>query len=210
VLDGAFRYGCASYREGNACSNDARVRRDHAEHVLLDPIRQDLLAPERVARMAKEMQEYYVEQSRALRARAIEAPKELEQITARIERLRERLRQGDPDMPPDELQAAIERAEQRRRELGEATVGVLASAKILSLLPRAANLYREQIAAGLDGDPKAALSARTLLRELFSGEIRLVPEAGGGLVAHWKLDTGALMRAAVVLSDTSVTVKSQN
>jgi hypothetical protein len=74
----------------------------------------------------------------------------------------------------------------------------LPSAKIPPLLPRAADLFREQITFGLDGDPKAALGARTFLRELLSGEIRLVPDPDGvGLVAHWKLDTGALMRCAV-------------
>ncbi len=36
---------------------------------------------------------------------------------ARIERLKERLRRGDPDMTPDEVQAAIERAEAKAREL---------------------------------------------------------------------------------------------
>ena len=35
----------------------------------------------------------------------------------RLARLKERLRRGDPDMEPDELHAAIERAEAKRREL---------------------------------------------------------------------------------------------
>jgi hypothetical protein len=75
----------------------------------------------------------------------------------------------------------------------------LPSAKILTLLPRAADLFREQITLGLDRDSKAALSARTFLRELLSGEIRLVPDPDGvGLVAHWKLDTRALMRCASI------------
>jgi hypothetical protein len=75
----------------------------------------------------------------------------------------------------------------------------LPSAKILTLLPRAADLFREQITLGLDGNPKAALSARTFLRELLSVEIRLVPDPDGvAWVAHWKLDTGELMRCASI------------
>src|SRR5579863_3292295 len=44
-------------------------------------------------------------------------PRELVELTARIERLRERLQHGDPDMTADELQAAIDRAEEKRHEL---------------------------------------------------------------------------------------------
>jgi hypothetical protein len=40
-------------------------------------------------------------------------------VHSRIARLRERLHRGDPDMPADELQAAIERAEAKRRDLVE-------------------------------------------------------------------------------------------
>jgi len=55
----------------------------------------------------------------------------------------------------------------------------LPSAKILTLLPRAADLFGEQITLGLDGDPKAALSARTFLRELFSGRFGWCPTPMG-------------------------------
>jgi hypothetical protein len=40
---------------------------------------------------------------------------ELEALDARIERSRERLKGGDPDLTADELQAAIDRAEAKRR-----------------------------------------------------------------------------------------------
>ena len=60
-------------------------------------------------------------------------------------------------MPADEIQAAIDRAEGKRRELMEAQPGAVASAKVLAMLPNAAKLAREQVAAGLDGDPRASL-----------------------------------------------------
>jgi DNA repair exonuclease SbcCD ATPase subunit len=85
--------------------------------ILLDPIRKDLLTPERAERMAKEMQAYYLDQVRAMQTQAMEQPRELQELTARIERLRERLKQGDPDMTADEIQAAIDRAEEKRAEL---------------------------------------------------------------------------------------------
>jgi|KBSSwiStaDraftv2_1062776.scaffolds.fasta_scaffold940782_2 hypothetical protein len=98
---------------------DPRATRSRAEEVLLAPIRDDLLAPARVRLMAVEMDAYYREQLRVRAERSTEVPKELTALEARIARLRERLHRGDPDMPADELQAAIERAEAKRRDLVE-------------------------------------------------------------------------------------------
>jgi hypothetical protein len=59
---------------------------------------------------------------------------------------------------------------------------------------RPAEADRRQITRGLAGEPRAALKARLLLRELFGGEIRLVPDGQCGLVAHSNLHTAALLR----------------
>lgn len=66
----------------------------------------------------------------------------------------------DPDMTADELHAAIDRAEGKRRELEAEQPEAKQLAKVLSILPRAADLYRRQVALGLDGDRRAALKAR--------------------------------------------------
>ena len=138
-------YGCSSYHNGRACSNSVRVRRDRIEPILLDPIRKDLLSPERVERMAKQMQASYLNHVRATQTRAMEQPQELQELTARIERLRERLKQGDPDMAADEIQAAIERAEAKRSELQSLDPAAMPPAKVFRMLPRAAEEYRRQI-----------------------------------------------------------------
>jgi site-specific DNA recombinase len=187
-------YGCSSFHDGRACSNAARVRRQRAEAVLLDPIRKGLLSPERVERMAKEMRASYVEHVRALQTRQVERPQELQELTARIERLRARLNSGDPDMAPDEIQAAIDRAEAKARELGGPDAASTPAMRAFTMLPKAAEAYRRQITLGLEGEPRAALKARSILRELFGGEIRLVPEPDGGLTAHWNLHASALVK----------------
>lgn len=187
-------YGCSSYHNGRACSNAIKVRRDRIESILLDPICKELLSPKRAERMAQEMQTYFVERSREEQARAAEQPHELQEISARIDRLRARLRQGDADMTADELQAAIDRAETKKRELEEQQHGSLQGVNVLTFLPRAAELYRRQIALGLEGDPRATLKARMILRDLFGGEIRLVPQLDGGLTAHWNLHPDALLK----------------
>ena len=144
--------------------------------------------------MAKEMRASYVEHLRALQMREAERPQELQELTARIERLRDRLRRGDPDMTPDEIQAAIERAEAKARELGGPDVASAPAMKAFTMLPRAAEAYRRQITLGLEGEPRAALKPRSILREIFGGEIRLVPEPDGGLTAHWNLHVSALVK----------------
>jgi site-specific DNA recombinase len=187
-------YGCSSFHDGRACSNSTRVRRDRIETVLLDPIRKELLTPERVEQMAKEMQAYYFDRLRAMEIQVVEQPRELQEFAARIDRLRERLKQGDPDMTTDEIQAAIDRASQKRREIQEQQKIVAPSGRVFAMLPRAAEAYRRQITVGLGGDPRAALKARSILRELFGGKIRLVPQLDGGLIAHWNLHPGALLK----------------
>jgi hypothetical protein len=178
VLNSATAYSCSGYANGRTCSNGARARRDALEYTLLEPVRAQLLTPARVERMAKEMQAYYVQSLKAMQARALEAPRELHELTARIERLRERLKHGDPDMTPADIQAAIDRAETQRRELQAGRTvngGAKSSASVLTILPRAAAMFRKQIVQGLDGDPAPALKARGTLRELFCGQIDLSP-----------------------------------
>jgi hypothetical protein len=48
------------------------------------PIRKDLLMPERVERMAKEMQAYYLDRARAMQTRVAEQPHELQELIGRI------------------------------------------------------------------------------------------------------------------------------
>ena len=170
---------------------------------ILIPIRRDLLSPERVERKAKEMQRLYAERAKAAASRSEAAPKELQEIDARIGRLRERLRHGDPDLEADELQAAIDQAESKR--LLATQPEAKQSAKLLTMLPRAAALYRQQIAQGLDGDPRAALKARVVLRDML-GKICLVPGPGGSLWAEFKQHPAALLLRGAGTSGSGGTI----
>jgi site-specific DNA recombinase len=199
VMANGKEYGCSSHRMGGACTNGVRISRTHAENVLIGRLRSDLLAPESIKVIAADMQAYFTEQARAQQTRATEAPRELTGITERIGRLRERLKNGDPDMPPDELQAAIDRAEAKRRKLLDQEPAARHAAKVLTMLPKAAELARREVAQALAGDSRASLKARVILREAYEGGIRLVPDENGGLVAHWKLQTAALLSRVVTV-----------
>lgn len=65
-------------------------------------------------------------------------------------------------MTPDELQAAIERAEAKARELGGLEAASTPAMKAFTMLPRAAEAYRRQITLGLEGEPCAALKSRLI------------------------------------------------
>jgi hypothetical protein len=72
------------------------------------------------------------------------------------------------------------------------------SDELLMMLPQAAQAARREIAAALGGCSRASLKARVILREAYEGKIRLVPDVNGGLVAHWNLQTAALLRIGTV------------
>ena len=195
VIADARSYACSGHWNGGACSNHIRVRRDAIERIILGGVRRDLLAPERVDRMAQEMRAAYAERMREIAARAETLSREIQELDARITRLHERLKAGDPDLAADELQAGIERAENKRRELLDARPAERENARILALMPRAAELYREQIDQGLGGDLVAAAKARTILREML-GEIMLSPGEDGSLWAEYAMQPAALLQGA--------------
>lgn len=114
-----------------------------------------------------------------------------QRLVARIERLRTRLVAGDADMTADEIQAAIDRAEAKRRELQQAQPAAKQSARVPSMLPKAAALYRQQIQQGIGRDNRAVMKARHILRDLM-GPVTLTPgPAKGELWANYKLNPKA-------------------
>jgi site-specific DNA recombinase len=184
VIKNDRSYGCASYVEGRDCPNGVNIRRDKVEAALLMPVYDDVLEPKRVERMAKELQVAFLKCQRAEQTKAAEVPAETQAIDERIARLRARLRDGDPDLAPDELEAALAKAEEKRRALLTARPSA-DGARVIAMLPDAAKEFREQIKQGMAGDAGASLKARIVLRQYFGGQIRMLPEAGGSLYAEY-------------------------
>lgn len=97
VMGDGRNYCCSSFAYGKACDNGIRVKRTHLEDVLLGPIKNDLLADDRVQRIAREMQQAFAAQAKAAAQRSQEAPAEVQALDARLARLRDRLKAGDAD-----------------------------------------------------------------------------------------------------------------
>jgi site-specific DNA recombinase len=117
------------------------------------------------------------------------------ELESRIVRLRTRLRNGDPDMTSDEIEAAITRAEAKRAELMAVEPDPKESARLLAALPNAAELYRRQIMLGLAGDPGATQKARLALRTLL-GTIQLEQGDGHSVWAVYEVHPAALIAGA--------------
>lgn len=201
ILGGASSYACSGYLGGD-CKNSERVRRDRVEDVILGPIRDELLCPDRIERMAQEMRDQHAERIKELADREESLPTELKVISERISRLRVRLAVGDPDLESDEIQAAIDRAEEKRQKLLSEQPSVRHSAKMISMLPKAAKEYRRQIALGLNQDARAAGKARVLLRKLL-GIIELRPGPGRSLWAEYQICPAALLKAGTAGAGTT-------
>jgi hypothetical protein len=106
-------------------------------------------------------------------------------------------------MPAPDIKAVLARIisaydEMRSNPPSSARPGnVGESAKLLTILPNAAELYRRQIALGLDGaHPQITLKARLALRELL-GQIRLEPGEDGSLWAAYEVQPAVLVQGAV-------------
>jgi site-specific DNA recombinase len=143
------------------------------------------------------MQSFLAHELRERASRSAEIPQELQDLEARLERLRRRLATGDPDMTADELQVAIERAESKRKQLLMGFSGHKndVSGQLLAAVPRAAALYEHQISRGLDEDPEATTEARLILKELIPERVRLMPKDDGTLWAKFDLHPSALLTA---------------
>lgn len=193
VLANERAYGCSSHARGGACDNGIRIRRDSAEAQLLGPVRDELLSPESVTEMAKDLQVAYSAHAAQQAQKAAQQPREIQALEERIERLHGRKAAGDPDMPADELQAAIERAQEKLDALQRATPEGRGIARIATLLPRAAAEIRTEIDLAMKGKSASTERARMLMRRLF-GRIKLEPAEEGGLWANMDLQPAALLR----------------
>jgi site-specific DNA recombinase len=178
VIDGATHYSCTSakmgarrHKDGATCQNNIRVRRDLAERIIFGKLDEMLLDPVLVKEMAREMQQELNARLRIKKSASSEEAGEAALLDERITRLRKRLREGDPDLDADELEAAIEKAEAKRVALASEPVTQRDADKVEMMLPKAVDAYRRMVGLvakehGFTKNPEAAAQARTVLRQL--------------------------------------------
>lgn len=167
VIDSATHYSCNSRREAG-CTNTLRVRRDLVERKVLGAIDAALFDPALQKEMVAEVQR---EWNRRRKAKTGKAAAEAE-LEARLRRLKKRRQTGDPDLEPEELDAAIRRVEAQLLELAALPTPKELD-KMVALVPKAHDAYRRAVHGTLN--PERAAQARMLIREVVGGDIKLVP-----------------------------------
>lgn len=189
-------YACSSNKGGGSCPVSVRIKREVIEAKILKPLYEKLLAPKEVKKAVAEMRRYYQQRVRASGDDAKNAPQEVVDLDQQIARLKKR-QSTDKDMSSEDIQSVIDKKVLRRAELIalQRPIAHKRADSVIAMLPRAAQLYRDEIRAGLSGDdPEAVAKARVTLREMLGGNVRLErgPEPGS-LYACFKLQKLALL-----------------
>jgi site-specific DNA recombinase len=174
-------FGCASHKDGgnSACTNSVRVPIDLAERKLLDETAQEMLSPAGVALLERKVREHIRERSQvpvvAPKAQAAKAARK----QAEIDQLKGLMKAGT--LSQAVAQAAITHAEEELRALNQAAPAreEKQTAKILRMLPRAAEAMRARLKRGNLGlkDPRSIIQGRNTLLGLFNGRVALRRQA---------------------------------
>lgn len=208
---GAFRcvngreYGCASHRDGGeaGCANGVRVRIDLAETKLLDRLVEEMLSPEGVTLLERRIREHARRASRAPRAVPKSEAAQVAKKRAEIEQLRALMKAGT--LSQAVAQSAIDTAEREVQaiERAQPAKDEKDTARVIRMLPRAAELLRQRIRGGNLGlrEPRSIVQGRNTLFAMFGGKVKLRPaQVKRGerpyLIARVGLNREVLLQAA--------------
>jgi site-specific DNA recombinase len=172
-------YGCASYRDGGeaACSNSTRVRMDLAEAKLLDRLAEEMLSPEGVALLERRVREHAKARARLPKTAPKPLAAQIAKKTSEIEQLRALMKSGTLSQAVGQAAIAIAKAEEELHsfERLQPAKDEQETARIIRMLPRAAEVLRKRIQGGSLGlrDPRSIVQGRNTLFGMFGGKVPL-------------------------------------
>ena len=168
-------FGCATARNKGTCENRLNIRTDAIETIILDGLKDNLLAPDLYEEFAREFitetNRLRMDQSADIDAMRSELPK-LEQ---QIDKLVMSIADGADALP---LNTKIKKQHARQLELEKAISETNDPAPLLH--PNLAGIYRDKVEnlTSLITDPSTKTEAFDIIRSLIE-EIRLTPEKDG-------------------------------
>lgn len=152
-----------------------RVRIDLAERKLLDKLVDEMLSPEGVALLERRIREHVRQESRTPRAAPKPQATQVAKKRAEIEHVRALMKAGT--LSQAVAQSAIETAEGEIRAIERAQPAKEEkdTARIIRMLPRAAQVLRDRIRGGNLGlrDPRSIVQGRNTLFAMFGGKVPL-------------------------------------
>ncbi len=187
-------YGCSAVRQSGACHQRKTIPAGKLDARVLSGLKRILLSPDLVAEAVKAFHEEENAKRAVVSRRRVELERDLAEVVRRVDRLAEQLIETGAKA----LQLKLLAAEAEQAAL-EAQLATEPEPEIVSLNPRAAEIYRARVAdletalSGQDADT----NTREAIRELIS-TIELLPveneRDGWRVTVHG--DLGALMALA--------------
>ncbi|MFI4952899.1 MAG: recombinase family protein [Burkholderiales bacterium] len=172
VMSGATHYACASMVNGRRpfCGNRGRVKRTVVEAALLRDVQTELLAPEVVKAICKEVPKRLA----ALTKQADVDERRVAEIEAENERLVDSIARMAGSV---QLEGRLKRNEAEIARLRSSASAP--AVKVGRIIPKLAETYRAVIADLGDVALRDVGRGRADLRRLYGGEIRIRPSADG-------------------------------
>ena len=175
VKIGATLFGCAAARNRGTCDNRLNIRLDALEAMILDGLRDRLMAPDLFKVFCEEFHRE-INRLRAENSAAAEATRhDLDRVERRIRRLVELI--TEDDAPVRALKQDLVALEARQITLQRELAAAKAPAPLIH--PNLAEVYRQRVERLHEAlhDPATREEAFELIRSLIE-EIRLVPDEG--------------------------------
>jgi hypothetical protein len=185
------RYGCASARNKGTCSNHLTVRRDEIEPVVLEGMKEHLMAPELVKEFIVEFHREINRLRRAQSGRLDAARLELARVETQNRAIIDAVKNG---LFHDSMCEELTRLEARKSELKADLATAPDPAPLLH--PALAEVYKQRVTGlreALDSDD-AREEAAEILRSLID-RIVLTP-TDGGLAVDLHGELAAILRFA--------------
>jgi len=161
-----------------ACTNNARIRRDHIERLLLAEIDSELLCDEAVAYAQRVVSDELRRLSARRLTEPLAAPAKLSKLDAQESALRAMLGQGM--ISASVAQAGLDTIDRERADLVSSATRQQRTkrAEIVRLIPRNAAAYRTPVRnrSATVTDPDERNEARELIAELLGGKVRVRKE----------------------------------
>ncbi|HEV8329173.1 MAG TPA: recombinase family protein [Nitrospiraceae bacterium] len=182
VVQSYYQYGCAGHKDrgGSVCGNGLKVSRTLAEQKLLAGIQRDLFSPERLDLFVKETSKLLAERSRQRQPERDRAHLRLNEVEGEIANIMMAIKAG---ILTASTKMELQKAELERDRLYQTVTTSTAQAdKVVTLLPRARERYRDVIEGIGALSAKHLPQAREQVRALV-GYIWLKPTKEGHLEA---------------------------
>ena len=193
---GRDRFGCTNHRESGTCTNNRTIAVPKLERRLFDSLREQLLAPEAIARLIRKYHDALNARRAEMAQRRLKAEKALRDVVGRIARIVDAIAEGTDNQA---MRSKMMELEQRRVAL-DAELRDLGEPVVVTMHPNVAEMYQRKVSdlqAALNSEESnARLRAINILRTLIVRIVLTPAEGERGLDVALSGQLAAFMQIA--------------